>query len=244
MCPKRQNSYDRKSVLVDCVQEDLLFVDEDMSGTESIYSIITIEDQHLEHFSSDEENDFIGSFIPKTFVEQRRNQYELEIEGLEDDILEELMNVEEKLCNHKWKNNLGLDSNPCFICNWFPSRKNRTKCLECYLEECIKCVEQKFGIELIKEIKDFSLEHIKIQMLERRIANLEDHQLIINNRLEELEDKNFKLRLENKDKGIVISEPENILVCNFDKKFSSLKVHYKSRNFHNKLFRINRYRMH
>ena len=53
------------SVLIDCVNEDLLHIDEYVSDAESIYSIISyIDPNELEDVESDnEENDFIDNIL-------------------------------------------------------------------------------------------------------------------------------------------------------------------------------------
>ena len=53
------------SVLIDCVNEDLLHIDEYANDTESIYSIISyIDPNELEDLESDnEENDFIDNIL-------------------------------------------------------------------------------------------------------------------------------------------------------------------------------------
>ena len=53
------------SVLIDCISEDLLHIDEYVSDTESIYSIISyIDPNELEDLESDnEENDFIDNIL-------------------------------------------------------------------------------------------------------------------------------------------------------------------------------------
>ena len=43
-CTKRKNYHNKESILVECVNEDLLHVDEYVSDTESIYSIISSQD--------------------------------------------------------------------------------------------------------------------------------------------------------------------------------------------------------
>ena len=57
MCPKRQNKYDKNSVLVECVQEDLITIDKQLSDTESIWSTELVEDANYKNFSDSESSD-------------------------------------------------------------------------------------------------------------------------------------------------------------------------------------------
>ena len=51
---KRKNYHNKESILVECVNEDLLHVDEYVTDTESIYSIISYEDSNeTEELESD-----------------------------------------------------------------------------------------------------------------------------------------------------------------------------------------------
>ena len=62
-CPKRINNFDRKSTLIECVNEDLITVDEYISDSESIYSIITIEETDLEkRKDSDSDSELVNEF--------------------------------------------------------------------------------------------------------------------------------------------------------------------------------------
>ena len=55
-CIKRKNYHNKESVLIDCVNEDLLHIDEYLSDTESIYSIISyIDPNELEEIGIDNE---------------------------------------------------------------------------------------------------------------------------------------------------------------------------------------------
>ena len=60
------------------------------------------------------------------------------------------MNTE---CDHSWKRNQGIDSNPCFKCKRYPDQTHRAKCHKCYLEGCVICIEEYFDIGIEKEKK-------------------------------------------------------------------------------------------
>ena len=64
-CTKRKNHHNKKFVLMDCDNEDLLHIDEYVSDTESIYSIISyVDPNELEEVESDnEENEFIDNIL-------------------------------------------------------------------------------------------------------------------------------------------------------------------------------------
>lgn len=111
-CTKRQNKKDRNSMLIEETQENLLSVDEYMSDTESIYSIISIVAYDQDNdTSSDDENDLITDFGVE------RNYFDFDIGhfmNLEcDKVIPNLLNNE---CKHQWQLEKGLDRNPCSIC--------------------------------------------------------------------------------------------------------------------------------
>ena len=62
---KGKNYHNKESVLIDCVNEDLLHIDEYASDTESIYSIISyIDPNELEEIESDnEEDEFVDNIL-------------------------------------------------------------------------------------------------------------------------------------------------------------------------------------
>ena len=64
-CTKRKNYHNKESVLIDCVNEDLLHIDEYVSDTESIYSIVSyIDPNEFEDTISDIENDeFVDNIL-------------------------------------------------------------------------------------------------------------------------------------------------------------------------------------
>ena len=64
-CTKLKNYHNKESVLIDCVNEDLLHIDEYVSDTESIYSIISyIDPNELEDIVSDtEEDEFVDNIL-------------------------------------------------------------------------------------------------------------------------------------------------------------------------------------
>ena len=104
-------------MLLECTNEELVEIDEEISDTETIYSIVSITEGKQNSDSENEDliNDLAELEFPNT----------------------ELMDI---TCEHKWKKNRGLDSR-CFKCKWFPDRLHRAKCQKCYLEGCIICIE-------------------------------------------------------------------------------------------------------
>ena len=49
-------------------------------------------------------------------------------------------------CEHTWKKNNGFDSIRCFKCKRFSDRLDRAKCIRCFIEGCIICIEEYFHI--------------------------------------------------------------------------------------------------
>ena len=64
-CTKRKNYHNKEFFLIECVKEDLLHIDEYISDTESIYSIISsIDPNELEDIVSDtEEDEFVDNIL-------------------------------------------------------------------------------------------------------------------------------------------------------------------------------------
>ena len=62
---KRKNHHNKESILVDCVKEDLLHVDEYISDTENIYSIISYQDPNDkgEIETDSDNNEFIDNIL-------------------------------------------------------------------------------------------------------------------------------------------------------------------------------------
>ena len=62
---KRKNYHNKKAILIDCVNEVLLHVDEYVSDTKSIYSIISYQDTNeIEEIDSDTEStEFIDNIL-------------------------------------------------------------------------------------------------------------------------------------------------------------------------------------
>ena len=62
---KRKNYHNKKSILIDCVNADHLHVDEYVSDTESIYSIISYQNPNdLQVSDQDSDDDqFIGEIL-------------------------------------------------------------------------------------------------------------------------------------------------------------------------------------
>ena len=83
-------------MLLECTNEELVEIDEEISNTETIYNIVSKKEGKE---NSDSEN-----------------------EDLINDLVElEFLNTEfiDMTCEHKWKKNRGLDSIRCFKCNGF-----------------------------------------------------------------------------------------------------------------------------
>ena len=64
-CTKRKNYHNKEAILIECVNEDLLHVDEYISDTESIYSIISYQDtKEIKETDSDiKNNEFIDNIL-------------------------------------------------------------------------------------------------------------------------------------------------------------------------------------
>ena len=64
-CTKRKNYHHKESILVEWVNEDLLYANEYVSDTESIYSIISYQDPNkIEEIDSDSDNnEFINNIL-------------------------------------------------------------------------------------------------------------------------------------------------------------------------------------
>ena len=60
--PRKKNLYNARSLLLECTNEELVEVDEDISDTETIYSIISIKDEK-ENSESDNEDLDIESYL-------------------------------------------------------------------------------------------------------------------------------------------------------------------------------------
>ena len=81
-------------------------------------------------------------------------------------------------CEHKWKNNRGLDSIRCFKCKWFSDKLNRAKCQKCYLEGCIICIEEYFNTSLSIESNEHQ-ENIDNLYLDEKINRIEQEIFVI-----------------------------------------------------------------
>ena len=82
-CTKRKNYHNKESILVECVNEDLLLVDEYVSDTESIYSIISYDDPNeIEEHDSDSENDDLINNLLESFRKYKDKQLD-DIEKLD-----------------------------------------------------------------------------------------------------------------------------------------------------------------
>ena len=58
-CPRKKNLYNTKSMLLECTNEELVEIDEEISDTETIYSIVSITEgkQNSESENEDLIND-------------------------------------------------------------------------------------------------------------------------------------------------------------------------------------------
>ena len=127
-CPRKKNLYNTRSILLECTNEELVGIDEEISDTETIYSIVSITEGKQNSDSENEDliNDLAELEFPNT----------------------EFMDI---TCEHQWKKNKGLDSIRCFKCKWFPDKIHRAKHQKCYLEGCIICIEEYFDTNLSTE---------------------------------------------------------------------------------------------
>ena len=92
-------------MLLEYINEELVEMDEEISDTKTIYSIVSIKERKE---NSDSENeDLINDLEELEFVNT------------------EFMDM---TCEHKWKKNKGLDSIRCFKCNWSSDKLHRAKC--------------------------------------------------------------------------------------------------------------------
>ena len=114
-------------MLLECTNEVLVEIDEEIYDTETIYSIVSIKEGKE---NSDSENEDLLNDLAIT---------ELEFLGTE---------FMDMTCEHKWKKNKGLDSIRCFKCKWFPNRLHRENFHKYYLEGCIICIEEYFNTSL------------------------------------------------------------------------------------------------
>ena len=94
-------------MLLECTNEELVEIDEEISDTQTIYSIVSIKER--KENSNSENEDLLNDLAVA----------ELEFLGTE---------FMDMTCEHKWKNNKGLDSIRWFKCKWFLDRLNRAKC--------------------------------------------------------------------------------------------------------------------
>lgn len=146
-------------------------------------------------------------------------------EELESDKEINLMNTTIE-CLHKWQRNREADNVACYLCNWYPVRKLRAKCLECYKEVCIKCLEEKnfiekeeINIEILKE----RIEMSEIRILRKRIQSLEEMQKLMINKIEMLGyNKGKTIEIEEQSKECLQKEYVQV-VCN-PERLKNIKV--------------------
>ena len=124
-CPKKKNLYNTRSMLLECTNEELVEIDEEISATETINSIVSINEG--KENSNSENEDLINDLAELEFLNT------------------EFMDM---TCEPKWKKNRGLDSIRCFKCKWFPDKLHRAKCQKCYLKGCIICIKEYFNTSL------------------------------------------------------------------------------------------------
>ncbi|XP_059631379.1 uncharacterized protein LOC132274189 [Cornus florida] len=94
-------------------------------------------------------------------------------------------------CIHEWKTSEGSDSTPCFYCKWYPSLLKRAKCPKCYTEGCISCINSTYNLSLstsfAKPTQDIG--NLELNILSRKVANLEDHNQMLYSKIAHLEDR-------------------------------------------------------
>ena len=74
-CAKKKFYQNNELILVECINEDLLHVDEYVSDTESIYSIISYQDpDEIEEIDSDSDNNVFINNILESFWKYKDKQ--------------------------------------------------------------------------------------------------------------------------------------------------------------------------
>ena len=158
-CPRKKNLYNTRSMLLECTNEELVEIDEEISDTEKIYSIVSITEGKQNSDSENEDliNDLAELEFPNT----------------------EFMDI---TCEHQWIKNRGFDSIRCFKYKWFPDKLHRAKCQKCYLEGCIICIEEYFDTNLSterNESQNNNQEIINTLSIDEKIKRIEQEIILI-----------------------------------------------------------------
>lgn len=173
-CPKRQNMRNKEALLIDCVNEDIIAIDQDMSDNESIYSIESIEIRSSEIDSSEEDIGLIDELVPLDELDDLGDLELLKIDNTLTDYI--------STCTHDlgkaFEFEKGIDSNPCFYCKNYPHQKRRAQCSECFREICLACLKLHFNIEK-------PIQHFQDKNLLLRINILENQYQLLTNRVSE-----------------------------------------------------------
>ena len=82
ICPRKKNLYDTRSLLLECTNEELVEVDEDISDIETIYSIVSVKDGKENSESENEDLDieldlFITEFMDQV-IDSESNQVKID----------------------------------------------------------------------------------------------------------------------------------------------------------------------
>ena len=195
-CPRKKNLYNTRSMLLECTNEELVEIDDEISDTETIYSMVSITEGKQNSDSENEDliNDLAELEFPNT----------------------EFMDI---TCEHKWKKNRGLDSIRCFKCKWFPDRLHRAKCQKCYLEGCIICIEEYFDTNISTEINECQKDNqeiINTLSIDEKIKRIEQEIIIIkegfNDLVTKFEKYIGKKKLEDIPEEFMDEENSNVII--------------------------------
>ena len=182
-CPRKKNLYNTRSMLLECTNEELVEMDEEISYTETIYSIVSIKEGKENSYSENE--DLLNDLAV------------IELEFLRTGFMD-------MACEHKWKKNGGLDSIRCFKRKWFPYRLHKAKCHKCYFEGCIICIEEYFNTSLSIESNE-QQKNIDTLSLDEKINRIEQEIIVIKERYNDLVIK-FEKNIGNKKLGEIPEE--------------------------------------
>ena len=201
-CPSRINSKQKNSLLVNEINQDLIEIDEYVSDTESIYSIVSINlTNKADSSDSDDDLSFIDNMASKN-LEEFRIREQFQIDG-------NYMNTEE--CHHIWLENQGYDNRQCFICGWYPAKNKRCRCEKCFKEICKGCLKKKYDIEY-QEKNDSKIITADIKIIEKRVDLLE------------LKLEKFELELKGKQKVPINEDIQTQLICNDSKDLTCIEI--------------------
>ena len=174
-------------MLLECTNEELVEIEEEILDTETIYSIVGIK-EGKENLDSENE-DLINEL---TELDLSRTEFM------------------DKICEHEWKKNSGLDSIRCFKCKWFLDRLHRAKCKKCYLDGCFNtsiCLEEYFNTSLSIERDEYQ-ENIKTFSLDEKVNRLEQDITVLKEGYNDLNIK-FVKHIGKKKLGEILEEIMN-----------------------------------